>query len=154
MLLKPRRLASRFVSELTAKPEYSRFRIIGIADGGREIVRVDRRGPDGAIRVVPDAELQRKGDRDYFQAAIRLPPGRLYASPISFYRERRDRKPPRRCASPRRCWRERRPFGILLVNLDMRAAFDLLRDGDARATCTRRTRAAITSFTRSGGIRL
>ena len=68
-----KRIASRFVAELSAKPEYSQFRIIGIADGGRELVRVDRMGPGGAIRAVPDAELQRKGDRDYFQAAIQAP---------------------------------------------------------------------------------
>jgi len=35
-----RRLASRFSAELTAKPWYDDLRIIGIADGGREIVRV------------------------------------------------------------------------------------------------------------------
>src|SRR5262245_49034135 len=57
------RVAARFIVEVTAKPSYSHFRLIGIRDGGREIVRVDRRGPDGAIRVVPDAGLQRRGDR-------------------------------------------------------------------------------------------
>jgi hypothetical protein len=36
------RLAARFVAELVAKPNYDQFRIIGIADGGREIIRVDR----------------------------------------------------------------------------------------------------------------
>ena len=100
-----KRIASRFVAELTAKPEYSQFRIIGIADGGRELVRVDRMGPGGAIRVVPDVELQRKGDRDYFKAAIQLPAGQLYASPIDFNRERRRAsrsRTCRRCASPRR----------------------------------------------------
>src|SRR4051794_29591826 len=50
------RIASRFTAELSAKPQYSRFRLIGVADGGREIVRVDRRGPSGAIRIVPEAE--------------------------------------------------------------------------------------------------
>ena len=82
-----KRIASRFVAELSAKPEYSQFRIIGIADGGRELVRVDRMGPGGAIRTVPESELQRKGDRDYFKAAIQLPAGQLYASPIDFNQE-------------------------------------------------------------------
>src|SRR5687768_4822679 len=36
------RMAARFVAELAAKPNYAQFRIIGIADGGREILRVDR----------------------------------------------------------------------------------------------------------------
>src|SRR6185369_10619052 len=34
------RLAARFEAELSAKPIYSRFRLIGLADGGREMVRV------------------------------------------------------------------------------------------------------------------
>src|SRR5204863_165977 len=45
------RLATRFVAELAAKPDYAHFRIIGIADGGREILSVDRSGPGGAIRI-------------------------------------------------------------------------------------------------------
>ena len=100
-----RRLAARFVAELTAKPEYSRFRIIGIADGGRELVRVDRRGPGGAIRAVPDAELQRQGDRDYFQAAIknfprsRPMPRRSASTAIA---ARSSNRTFRCCASPRR----------------------------------------------------
>jgi hypothetical protein len=81
------RLTSRFIAELKAKPEYAQFRIIGVADGGREIVRVDRMGPEGAIRVVPEAELQRKGDRVYFKEAVQLPAGELYASPIEINQE-------------------------------------------------------------------
>jgi hypothetical protein len=61
--------AQRLLAELGAKPAYAQFRIIGIEDGGREIVRVDRSGPNGAIRLVPDAELQRKGDRGYSLSA-------------------------------------------------------------------------------------
>src|SRR5262245_45825588 len=83
------RLAARFVVEVTAKPSYSHFRLIGARDGGREIVRVDRRGPDGAIRVVPDAGLQRRGDRDYFKAAIGLQFGEVHVSPLAFYVEDR-----------------------------------------------------------------
>src|SRR5215468_527148 len=44
------RLGNRLTAELTAKPAYSQFRIIGVADGGREILRVDRSGSDGTIR--------------------------------------------------------------------------------------------------------
>ncbi|MBV8262687.1 MAG: hybrid sensor histidine kinase/response regulator, partial [Candidatus Eremiobacteraeota bacterium] len=57
------RLATRLVAELKAKPSYAQFRLIGIADDGREMLRVDRSGPNGAIRIVPDFELQQKGDR-------------------------------------------------------------------------------------------
>ena len=47
------RMAERYAVELQSKPSYAMFRIIGT--DGREIVRVDRSGPGGAIRNVPDA---------------------------------------------------------------------------------------------------
>ena len=50
------RIADRLTAELAAKPAYSEIRVIGVDGGGREIVRVDRSGQDGAIRIVPDAE--------------------------------------------------------------------------------------------------
>src|SRR5262249_5688227 len=66
------RFAARLAAELAAKPSYWQFRVIGVADGGREILRVDRSGTDGAIRVVPDGELQQKGDRDYFKRTLEV----------------------------------------------------------------------------------
>jgi hypothetical protein len=74
-------LASRFAGELAVKPDYREFRLIGVEADGREIVRVDRSGAEGAIRIVPDAELQRKGDRDSFKETIGLPAGEVYVSP-------------------------------------------------------------------------
>ncbi len=56
-------MASRYVAELAAKPSYRAFRIVGLDDGGRDIVRVDRSGPDGAIRSVPDAALERAAEQ-------------------------------------------------------------------------------------------
>src|SRR5437016_8407469 len=41
-------LANRFRAELAVKPSYAQFRIVGVADGGREVVRVDRSGPGGS----------------------------------------------------------------------------------------------------------
>ena len=126
-----KRIASRFVAELNAKSEYSRFRIIGVADGGRELVRVDRLGPGGTIRTVPESELRRVGDRDYFKAAIRLPAKRLYASPIDFDREGgatgKPQVPTLRVAAPIAA-ASGQPFGLLVVSVDMREAFDRLRN--------------------------
>ena len=72
----------RFASILRATPEYAELRIIGAADGGRELVRVDRRGPGGASRAVPDADLIRVGERDYFKRTIDLAKPDAYVSPI------------------------------------------------------------------------
>ena len=129
------RLASRFVAELTAQPAYAQFRLIGVADGGREIVRVDRMGPAGAIRVVPAGQLQRKGDSDYFQAAIGLAPGEVYASPIDYNQENRAFElpyvPTLRVAAlvsaP-----DGKPFGIMIINVDMRPEFAAIRSTESQ----------------------
>ena len=42
------RLASRLAAELEAKPTYALVRIIGFDDDGRELIRVDRAGPNDA----------------------------------------------------------------------------------------------------------
>src|SRR6202040_862659 len=78
-----RRLGQRFAAELATKPNYHEFRLIGVDDGGRELVRVDHSGPDGSTRIVPDSELQRKGDRDAFVETIKLPAGGVYVSPVA-----------------------------------------------------------------------
>src|SRR5450631_4469842 len=77
-----RRLGQRFAAELASKPNYHEFRVIGVDDGGREMVRVDRSGPGRAIRIVPDNELQREGDRTAFAETIRLPAGEVYVSAV------------------------------------------------------------------------
>jgi PAS domain S-box-containing protein len=132
------RLAQRFVAELNAKPSYAQYRLIGIADGGREIVRVDRKGPDGSIRVVPEIELSRSGTTDDFRSAIALQPGEIYVSPINLARENglveSPQVPDIRVASPVFS-SDGRAFGILVINVDLRSAFAALRSAartDAR----------------------
>ena len=73
-----RRMALRLAAELAAKPNYYDFRYAGVGDGGRELVGADHSGPDGAIRVVPNDELQRFGGEEFFKSAIKLPDGEIY----------------------------------------------------------------------------
>ena len=68
------RLASRFAAELEAKPTYAMLRIIGLDDDGRELVRVDRAGPNDTVRIVPEEGLLKRNSRGYFQETIRLGP--------------------------------------------------------------------------------
>jgi PAS domain S-box-containing protein len=119
-------LASRFVAELSAKPAYARFGLVGIADGGREIVRVDRLGPGGGIRVVPDAELQRLGDRPYFNTITGLSAGQVYVSLVNAEPQQNTTGAP---AAPT-LWvaapifaADASPFGFLSVAIDLRPAF-------------------------------
>jgi PAS domain S-box-containing protein len=125
-----RRLTTRFSAELTVKPWYDELRVIGIADGGREIVRVDRSGAGGRIRAVPDAELQREGDRDYFQKTIALAAGEVYISPIDLRQTHgvveEPRVPTIRVATPLFAPDGQR-FGIVIANLDLRPVLDRIR---------------------------
>lgn len=75
-----RRLGIIFRSIMLASPDLTQARFIGVASGGREIVRVNRIGDD--IEIVDDANLQRKGNRPYFQEAAKLRAGEIYVSPI------------------------------------------------------------------------
>lgn len=80
-----RRLETIFSSVLASKGSYLQLRYIGLADHGREIVRVDRNGT--FIRPVSEKELQSKGDEFYFKAALNLAPGEFYLSPATLNRE-------------------------------------------------------------------
>ena len=124
------RLASRLVADLEAKPAYAQFRIIGLEDGGREVLRVDRSGPNGAVRIVPDDELQRKGDQPYFRDTIKLPAGRIYVSPIDLNQEHGTLEVPYvptiRVAAPLHA-PDGQLYGLVVVNVDLRAALNQMR---------------------------
>ena len=124
------RIAERLLIELEARPRYAQFRIIGIEDGGREIVRADRSGPGGAVRLVPDAELQRKGDRPYFRDTISLQANEIYVSALDLNQENGAIETPHvptiRIASVLP-GSDGKPFGILIINVDMRPALDRVR---------------------------
>ncbi|MGE0474857.1 MAG: ATP-binding protein [Nitrospirales bacterium] len=78
-------LAALFKEILKTKPHYDQIRLIGIADQGKEIIRVERK-PDG-IRIVKESDLQQKGTHDYFTETLQNPPGRVYFSKINLNRE-------------------------------------------------------------------
>jgi PAS domain S-box-containing protein len=124
------RIAERLLAELKAKPNYAQFRIIGIEDGGREIIRVDRSGPNGTVRLVPATELQRKDERPYFKDTVGLPANEEYVSALDLNQENgvveTPYVPTLRIAAPLHA-SDGKPFGIVIVNVDMRPAFDRVR---------------------------
>lgn len=79
------RLTDIFVAFAEANPEYTKLRFIGVADEGRELVRVDRL--PGQLHAVPNNARQRKQDRYYFRETAQLLPGQVYLSEIDFNRE-------------------------------------------------------------------
>ncbi len=124
------RIAERLLAELKAKPAYAQFRVIGIADGGREIVRADRSGPSGAVRLVPDGQLQRKGDRPYFKETIGLQANEIYVSALDLNQENGVIETPHvptiRVATPLP-GSDGKLFGIIIINVDMRPALERVR---------------------------
>ncbi len=124
------RIAERLSAELDAKPAYAQFRILGIENDGREIVRVDRSGPNGAVRIVPEAELQRKADQAYFKDTVKLRAGEIHVSALDLNQENgvveTPGTPTLRVATPIFA-PNGNPFGIIIVNVDMRPAFDRVR---------------------------
>jgi len=124
------RISRRLKAELEAKPSYLQFRIIGVADSGREIVRVERTEREGPVRIVPADDLQSKGDRPYFLKAITRRAGEIDVSAVELNQERGAIETPPvptlRVATPVFA-RSGQLFGIITINVDLRPAFDELR---------------------------
>ncbi|HEX9212454.1 MAG TPA: PAS domain S-box protein [Bradyrhizobium sp.] len=130
------RIATRLAAEIEAKPSYGQFRIIGLDDDQRELVRVDRSGPNGAARIVPNSELESKGERTYFHETIQLAPGETYVSPIDLATRQGGTAdlhiPTLRVAMPL-FTPDGKPFGIIIANIDMRPALDRIRSTTSSA---------------------
>ncbi|MCP3474795.1 PAS domain S-box protein [Bradyrhizobium sp. CCGUVB1N3] len=124
------RIATRLAAEIEAKPSYAQFRVIGVDDDQRELVRVDRSGPNGAARIVPNSELEHKSERIYFQETIRLAPGEIYVSPIDLATRQggttASHMPTLRVAAPL-FTPDGKPFGIIIANIDMHPALERIR---------------------------
>jgi len=79
------RLQTIFSGFIAANAEIRQIRFIGREDNGRELVRVERK--NGNIRITAEADLQEKGQSDYFLAAKNLYKDEIYISSISLNRE-------------------------------------------------------------------
>ncbi|MBA1443420.1 MAG: diguanylate cyclase [Chromatiales bacterium] len=119
------RLAIDFKLLMEQRPDYLQIRYIGIVDGGREIVRVEWVG--GNIAVVPDGDLQRKGQRDYVRETIRLQPNQQYLSRVELNKEHGSivfpLQPVMRVAAPIHT-KNGTVFGVVVINADFNALVD------------------------------
>ena len=123
------RLGGRLAAQMALRSVHS-LRLIGVEDGHREIVRVDRSGPDGAVRIVPESELRRVGDEPYFRDTIGLAADGIYVSHVELKADNGVVETPhlatlliaKPVVAP-----DGRPFGIVIINVDMRPALDRVR---------------------------
>ena len=118
------RLQEVFSAQIRNHPWYQQARMIGVADEGMEIVRVEQSGND--VVAVTGSALQQKGGRDYFLGTLDAPPGKVYWSAIELNREHGKIEEPAwpvlRIAMPVE-GRYGRPFGIVILNLDIQRVF-------------------------------
>jgi signal transduction histidine kinase/CheY-like chemotaxis protein len=123
------RIAQRLAAEMDAKPHYIQFRIIGLADGGRELIRAQRPTAGGPARIVPDDELERKADRAFFRRTMAAADGEIVVSAVELNQENDTIEIPRapvvRVSTPV-FGADGAPFGLLIINVDMRSAFKRL----------------------------
>jgi hypothetical protein len=80
------RLNAVFALRIKSRPYYGQIRYIGLADSGREIVRVNRT-EDGQIEAVATENMQEKGGEVYFQEGEKLPLNHYYFSRVTYNRE-------------------------------------------------------------------
>ncbi|MBY0241223.1 MAG: PAS domain S-box protein, partial [Burkholderiaceae bacterium] len=79
------RLVRIFSAFAADRPDIVQVRLIGVADQGRELVRIDQRN-HGMVRTGA-AQLQHKGDTDYMRAVVTLAQGQTYLSDFYLNRE-------------------------------------------------------------------
>ncbi|AQQ01180.1 hybrid sensor histidine kinase/response regulator [Pseudoalteromonas aliena] len=87
------RLASIFSGFMRTDESILQARYIALAEGGQEIVRVDR-NYQSEIKRVQGSQLQKKGQRDYIIKASMLDENTVYISPINYNRENGDIQKP------------------------------------------------------------
>ncbi|AXE34234.1 response regulator [Chromobacterium phragmitis] len=126
-----RRLNAIFSAFLRANPDLASIRFIGVADQGKELIRVER-GMGNQPDIVPSSALQPHGARDYMRATIRLRPGQVYFSEITDG----SRHPMHPNAKPVPTLRAATPifdakgrvFGIVIINYDVQNLLLSLRN--------------------------
>lgn len=123
------RLETIFTAFLENYPAVYQARIIGVEDGGRELVRVER--SHGNIQVVSSGRLQQKAESSYFKNISGLPPDRIFLSDFNLNREHGEIvypiEPTFRAGIP--VYNdEQELFGMLVINLDARPLMQSLQE--------------------------
>lgn len=109
-------------------PEYLQIRLIGAADFGKELVRVDKDG--SGVVIVSGADLQEKAHFPYFYKTVRLKPGEFYISNINLNREQGTHsglgQPTLHIATPVQTG-DGSIFGVIVFNVDLDYLFTYIR---------------------------
>jgi len=122
-------LGGIFLSLARSKPTYLQIRFVGVADGGLELVRVDRLGEGGAIRIAGQDDLSLKGHTPYFLEALTRSHGEVILSEIELNRENGEISLPHipviRALTPVYT-SDGEVFGIIVINQDIQSLMETL----------------------------
>ncbi len=123
-----KQVSNSFSAFMLSSESVRQARFIGLANNGKEIVRVQYR--NGNIYVTPDSELQRKGREPYMKEAARLPHGSAWVSNVTLNRENGKIEMPEtptvRFVAPVYS-SVGEVFGIVIVNIDWRRMLSEMR---------------------------
>ncbi|WP_163833569.1 response regulator [Spartinivicinus ruber] len=122
-----KRLNTIFSGFIESHPDVTQVRYIGIADKGRELVRVDNF--NSFPLIIKKEKLQAKSNRNYFKKTISKSEGEIYISDINLNREngkiQKPHVPTLRVAIP--IYNNAAPFGIIIINVNVTELFSRLR---------------------------
>lgn len=122
-------LQGTFAEYLKIHPEVRQLRFIGLANNGRELVRVERQEYD--VVVVPSKQLQEKASADYFAKGVKRTEGEVAVSRVTLNRERGEIEVPH-VPTMRLMTPIHSPtggvFGLVVMNIDLEWAFNLLHE--------------------------
>ncbi len=122
------RLQTIFLAYAKNHPSIAQIRFIGIADNGKELVRITRH--EGQAAITQEEQLQEKEHRGYFQNVLQLQPNQVYWSDIELNREHGTIETP-----PWPTYRaaqvvydtKNEPFGFVIINYYARPLIELLQ---------------------------
>lgn len=122
------RLTDVFTAMMAVHPEYFQVRLIGAAQHGLELVRLDR--DDDKLLPVQAGDLQEKSHYPYVFNTLQLGRGQVYLSDITINHEEGAHaglhKPTVRVASPV-LGGDGKVQGLIVINLDINGLFDRLK---------------------------
>jgi two-component system, sensor histidine kinase len=114
-----------FKVSLDNKPSYFQIRFIGIANNGKEIIRLDKIKQE----IIISSNMQEKGNQEYFKEAIKMRKGDFYFSEINLNEEygviSEPHTPTLRAASPV-FDAKNTMIGIVIINVDLTKLFETL----------------------------
>jgi PAS domain S-box-containing protein len=123
------RLLTRLAADIAARQACTSFRLLGV--DGTEYLRIDRSSLDGAVHIVPDDSLRTTDVRPSFQDAFKLAEDQIYVSEVKLNAEGGVIQTPHvpiMHVAGAVFSSDHRLFGIVVIDVDMRRAFDRLRE--------------------------